>query len=69
MAPSLHGIDVEAQTRISEERLYRDGHPLHGVDPASRLPIEYRTLSIHVEASTPSEKGRAGERRRIAVKG
>ena len=62
----VHAIDIEAQNKISEERVHREGH---SVDPSSRLPIEYRTLSIHVDTSTPSEKGRAGERRRIAVKG
>jgi sodium/potassium-transporting ATPase subunit alpha len=54
---------------ISEERVRHEGHPLHGVDPSSRLPIEYRTLSIHVDTETPSEKGKAAQKRKTAVKG
>jgi sodium/potassium-transporting ATPase subunit alpha len=77
MAPPPPTGDVEAQKYgfnderygISEERVQREGHPLHGVDPSSRLPIEYRTLSIHVDTEIPSEKGKAGEKRKAAVKG
>ena len=77
MAPPPLSVDVEAQkhdfineqNRISEERVQREGHPLHVVDPALRLPIEYRTLSIHVDTSTPFEKEEAGEKRKAAVKG
>ena len=77
MTSLLPAGDLEAQKYgfnderygISEERARHEGHPLHGVDPSSRLPIEYRTLSIHVDTETPSEKGKAGEKRKTAVKG
>ena len=60
MAPPPPTGDVESQKYsfndegygISEERVRPEGHPLHGVDPSSRLPIEYRTLSIHVDTET-----------------
>lgn len=68
--------DVEAQKhgrflvteRVSEER--KDVNRL--VQPGSRLPVEYRTLSVHVEDhSTPDAgaKGKDVDKRKKAVKG
>lgn len=37
--------------------------------PEARFPAEYRTLSIHVDDSASAEKGKAGEKRKLAVKG
>ena len=77
MAPPSPTGDVESQKYgfnderygISEERVRHQGHALHGVDPSSRLPIEYRTLSIHVDTETPSDKRKTGEKHKNAVKG
>ena len=78
MAPPPPTGDVESQKYsfndegygISEEPARQEGHSLYGTDPSSRLrAIEYRTLSIHVDTETPSERGPAGQKRKTAVKG
>ncbi|PPQ87075.1 hypothetical protein CVT25_000057 [Psilocybe cyanescens] len=64
--------DIEAQRRGSNDVRNgsfdeKSGH-IGPVDPSSRLPIEYRTLSINVENPTPG-KGRLADKRKAAVKG
>ena len=43
----------------------------HHTEPASRsrLPLEFRTLSIHVETKVSETGGKDGERRKRVVKG
>jgi hypothetical protein len=41
----------------------------HHPEPASRLPIEFRTLSIHVETRVSETGGKDEERRKRVVKG
>ena len=41
----------------------------HHPEPASRLPIEFRTLSIHVETRVSESGGKDAERRKRVVKG
>ncbi|KAF9481785.1 sodium-potassium ATPase [Pholiota conissans] len=59
---------IDTQPRVSES--HRDGHGItRTVEPGARFPIEYQTLSIHVDNSTQSMKGGAGQKRgKIAVK-
>jgi len=59
---------IETKTRSSEEA-HQPGGIFRPVDPGTRLPIEYRTVSIHVETSTPSGQGQTAEKRKVAVKG
>lgn len=69
--------DVEAQRHghfLVSERVSEDGKPDINrlVQPGSRLPVEYRTLSVHVEdhsSSDTSTKGKDVDRRKHAVKG
>ncbi|KAF5309044.1 hypothetical protein D9619_013557 [Psilocybe cf. subviscida] len=68
--------DVEAQRHghfLVSERVSEDGKPDINrlVQPSSRLPVEYRTLSVHVEdhsSSDTSTKGKDVDRRKHAVK-
>ena len=41
----------------------------HHPEPATRLPIEFRTISIHVETRVSETEGKDEERRKRAVKG
>jgi hypothetical protein len=41
----------------------------HHPEPATRLPIEFRTLSIHVETKVSETGGKDEERRKRVVKG
>lgn len=38
-------------------------------EPATRLPIEFRTVSVHVETRVSDTGGKDEERRKLAVKG
>jgi len=68
-------MDVEAQRRVEivdlnevpTTQFQSRGGP---AAPGSRLPIEYRTLSIHVENKIPDDrKGKQDEKRKRAVRG
>ncbi|KAF8908112.1 hypothetical protein CPB84DRAFT_202107 [Gymnopilus junonius] len=67
--------DIEAQTagqlevpnEGQEEKVF-DRTQGRAVNPANRLPIEYCTISIHVERAAPLDKGKAADRRKITVK-
>ena len=41
----------------------------HTSEPATRLPIEFRTLSIHVETRASDNGGKDEQKRKRAVKG
>lgn len=64
--------DIEAQRRGSSD--LHDGSfdektsHIGPVNPSTRLPVEYRTLSINVENPTPG-KGKSADKRKAAVKG
>ncbi len=72
---SLDRGDVEAQRRaeivdlneVPTTQVRSRGGP---AAPRSRLPIEYRTLSIHVENKISDDrKGKKDEKRKLAVRG
>lgn len=61
----LGSIDIQARALES----HHEGHP-RTVEPGARFPIEYQTLSIHVDNSTQPEKGGLGNKRgKFAAKG
>jgi hypothetical protein len=71
-------MDVEAQRRVEivdlNEVPTTHWQPVQSrggpAAPGSRLPIEYRTLSIHVENKIPYDrKGKQDEKRKLAVRG
>jgi hypothetical protein len=45
-----------------------EASPRH-TEPATRLPIQFRTLSIHVETRASETGGQEEQKRRQAVKG
>jgi sodium/potassium-transporting ATPase subunit alpha len=68
-------VDVEAQKRdtVDSSVAYpptdiQASNPRHP-EPGTRLPIEFRTLSIHVETRVSETGGKEGEKRKRAVKG
>ena len=71
---SFNAGDVEARRHVELVDVPGpDGvHAQRGfAAPGSRLPIEYRTLSIHVESRIPDESGggATSEKRKAAAKG
>lgn len=71
---SFNAGDVEARRRIElvDATDLDDVHALRGFNsPGNRLPIEYRTLSIHVESRIPEDTrgGTTSEKRKAAAKG
>jgi hypothetical protein len=66
---SLIAGDVEARRRVElvDAPGLDDVHAQRGLNsPGSRLPIEYRTLSIHVESRIPDE---TSQQHKAAAKG
>ena len=70
-------VDVEAQKRdtVDSSVAYpgtgtdiQASNPRHP-EPGTRLPIEFRTLSIHVETRVSETGGKEEEKRKRAVKG
>ncbi|KAF8154699.1 sodium-potassium ATPase [Crassisporium funariophilum] len=45
-----------------------DNVPSRHAEPGTRLPIEFRTLSIHVDTRASGDAGKDGEKRKLAVK-
>jgi len=71
---SLNAGDVEARRRVElvDAADLDDVHAQRGFNsPSNRLPIEYRTLSIHVESRIPEDTrgGTTSEKRKAAAKG
>jgi len=73
---TTHSTDVHHKIPVIEmtTRTSVEAQPSNGifkpVDPGIRLPIEYRTVSIHVDTPTPeSDKGETAEKRKKAVRG
>ncbi|KAF9554795.1 sodium-potassium ATPase [Agrocybe pediades] len=73
----MHGQPVDPKVQETSESgtgLHASAEVHHStsifrtVEPGTRLPIEYRTISVHVETSTPSVHGKAPEKRNKAVK-
>ncbi|KDQ57331.1 hypothetical protein JAAARDRAFT_194477 [Jaapia argillacea MUCL 33604] len=75
----FHRITIEDATLPSRDARGRGDVPLNrefhrtlsqheGIDVVNRIPVEFRTLSIHVETKASTDQGKAGETRRVAVK-
>ena len=64
-------VDVEAlklEPVIYSPTDIQESTPRH-TEPATRLPIEFRTLSIHVETKVSEDEGKDAQKRKRAVKG
>lgn len=64
-------LDLEAQKRdiVDTSLTYCQESSSRHAEPATRLPIEFRTLSIHVETRVSETGGVDDEKRKRAVKG
>ena len=65
--------DVEKGNAVHSSITYPPSAPQesssHHPEPATRLPIEFRTVSIHVETRVSDTGGKDEEKRKRAVKG
>jgi hypothetical protein len=73
MAPSPPDIEAQKLIVTVSEHVSEDGQDINQlVQPVSRLLVEYRTLSDHIESHTTPDanvKGKDADKRKRAVKG